>query len=207
MLNIAFLALFLLVASQTTLQSPVQDVPEDHDVLAGRSKVFSIGPLNQRSMEKSPITALTTSVQAAYHRRHFVGRDIYTTMEHPASTRTHTLGSSTPSPTTSTSIAIPTKSLKNCNVQGIPSSYLVSNILDMRYAYDALACQLKCMYVSRCEAYSWQMPVSPDSNNCVFYTTLIDGERKVTLSTISGIYFSDKYPSDKSNFCYGSETL
>ncbi|KUJ19904.1 uncharacterized protein LY89DRAFT_580559 [Mollisia scopiformis] len=144
-----------------------------------------------------------------YHRRDIPERDIYTVLGHSLSspTRTHPLQSPTASPTTSTSTAIPTKSLKNCNVEGIPADYLVSNILDMRYAYDALSCQLKCMYMSRCESYSWQMPVSEDSNNCVFYSTLIDGVRKVTASNISGIFFSDKYPSDKSNFCYGSTEL
>lgn len=170
-------------------------------------------PLLQRNPDKSPVTALTTltTMQPIYHRRNIPERDIYTMLDHslppPTTTRTHSLPSSTPSPTTSTSTAIPTKSLKNCNVEGIPSDYLVSNILDMRYAYDALACQLRCMYISRCEAYSWQMPVSIDSNNCVFYSTLIDGTRKVTPSNISGIFFSDKYPADKSNFCYGSDTL
>ncbi|CZR59181.1 uncharacterized protein PAC_09073 [Phialocephala subalpina] len=194
MLNIAFLGFFLLAVSKTTLQSPVQDGP---------GEVYEV----RRSAVKSPITALTTSQSPYYDRQQFAERDVYTTLDHPAPTRRHTTPTSTSTPTTSASTAIPTKSLKNCNVEGIPSNYLVQNILDMRYAYDALACQLRCMYISRCEAYSWQMPVSTDSNNCVFYSTLIDGERKVTPSNISGIFFSDKYPSDKTNFCYGSEIL
>ncbi|KAF8865893.1 hypothetical protein BDZ45DRAFT_668303 [Acephala macrosclerotiorum] len=204
MLNIAFLV-FLVAVSQTTIQSPVQDGIGDQNKHEGRKVVYATGPLLRRSTVKSPIIALTTSQFPYYHHRQFAERDVYTTMERPAPTRTHT--TPTPSPTTSTSTEIPTKSLKSCNVEGVPSNYLVQNILDMRYAYDALACQLRCMYLSRCEAYSWQIPVSTNSNKCVFYSTLIDGERKVTPSNISGIFFSDKYPSDKSNFCYGSETL
>lgn len=180
MLKLAFTTLFFLAVSQTSTQSPMQDI--------------------------IPIAGLTTvaTTQSIHNRRESLERD---TSDHSITTRTHILPSITPSLTTSASTAVPTKNLKNCNVEGIPTSYLVSNILDLVYAYDALSCQLKCMEISRCEAYSWQMPVSTDSNNCVFYSTFIDGEKKVKASNISGIFFSDKYPSDQSNFCYGSAEL
>lgn len=213
MLNMAFVVFCLLALTQRTAQSPVQDGLKIVDKFEAGAVLESAIPLIRSVPDKSPITALTTvtTLQSVYYNTDILERDIYTTYQHslppPTGTRTRTLPGSTPSPTTSTSTAVPTKSLKNCNVEGIPTDYLVSNILDMRYAYDALACQLKCMYISRCEAYSWQTPVSTDSNNCVFYSTLIDGARKVTPSNISGIFFSDKYPSDRSNFCYGNQAL
>jgi hypothetical protein len=180
MLKLVFIAQLLLAVSQISTQSPIQDV--------------------------TPVTGLTTvaTTQSIHNRRDSSKRD---TLDHSITTKTHILPSITPSLTTSASTAIPTKNLKNCNVEGIPTSYLVSNILDLVYAYDASACQANCMGISRCEAYSWQMPVSTGSNNCVFYSTLIDGDKKVKASNISGIFFSDKYPSDQSNFCYGSVEL
>ncbi|KAE9374619.1 hypothetical protein N431DRAFT_556882 [Stipitochalara longipes BDJ] len=110
---------------------------------------------------------------------------------------------SNPSQPSITTLPIPTKTgLANCNVQGTPSAALTSNILERSYAADPLSCQLLCMYRSRCEAYSFQAPTSANNKNCVFYSTYIDGS-KVSLGN-SGIYFSDKYPDDGSNFCYGS---
>lgn len=101
---------------------------------------------------------------------------------------------------------IPTKTgLANCNVQGTPSTTLASNILDRAYAEDPISCQLLCMYRSRCEAYSFQISTSESSKNCVFYSTYIDGSK--VSSGSSGIYFSDKYPDDGSNYCYGSSEL
>ncbi|KAH6715367.1 hypothetical protein BKA61DRAFT_422618, partial [Leptodontidium sp. MPI-SDFR-AT-0119] len=81
--------------------------------------------------------------------------------------------------------------LKNCHVQGTPNTLLSSSALGSQYAADALLCQLQCMFISRCEAYSFQTTAA-----------LIDGLSKVAPSNTSGIFFSDKYPSDGSNFCY-----
>jgi hypothetical protein len=104
------------------------------------------------------------------------------------------------------SAPIPTKTaLANCNVQGTPSTALTSNILERSYAADLLSCQLLCMYRSRREAYSFEESTSASAKNCVFYSTYIDGSKVVSSS--SGIYFSDKYPDDGSNFCYGSTEL
>jgi hypothetical protein len=77
--------------------------------------------------------------------------------------------------------------------------------LERSYAADPLSCQLLCMYRSRCEAYSFEESTSTSAKNCVFYSTYIDGSKVVSSS--SGIYFSDKYPDDGSNFCYGSTEL
>ncbi|PVH85571.1 hypothetical protein DL98DRAFT_48706 [Cadophora sp. DSE1049] len=121
-------------------------------------------------------------------------------------TKIHT--SSVSSFTTSPSKPIPTKTgLKNCHSQGTPSTLLNSSILGSQYASDALACQLQCMFVSRCEAYSYQAATTSKTKNCVKYLTIIDGPTKVTSSSSSGIFFSDKYPSDGSNFCYGGVPL
>lgn len=102
---------------------------------------------------------------------------------------------------------IPTKTgLANCNVQGTPSADLTDNILERISADDPLSCQLLCMYQSRCESYSFEESSSASAKNCVFYSTYIDGTTKVTSSS-SGVFFSDKYPDDGSNFCYGSNEL
>lgn len=115
----------------------------------------------------------------------------------------------TPLPsTTSLSKIFATKTaLKNCHVQGTPSPMLSANIWGSSYAPDALACQLQCMFVSRCESYSFQTPASSNTKNCIKYLTLIDGVSKVRPSSNSGLFYSDKYPSDGSNFCYGNAPL
>jgi hypothetical protein len=103
---------------------------------------------------------------------------------------------------------VPTKTgVKNCHVQGLPSDLLTSNIWGSARASDPLTCQLKCMYISQCESYSFQMPSvkTPVDGNCVFYHMFIDGH--LAPSKTSGVFFSDKYPSDGSNFCYGSVEL
>jgi len=114
----------------------------------------------------------------------------------PATTKTKT-----PSPG-----PIPTKDLPNCNVQGTPSKILTSYLWGSVHASDVLACQSACMAVSECESYSFQAHAPKRSKNCVFYHTIFDGEEiygSVIPSTTSGIFFSDKYPRDGSNFCYG----
>jgi len=97
--------------------------------------------------------------------------------------------------------------LKNCHIQGTSSATLNSNILGSQHASDALACQLQCMFVSRCEAYSFQPPATSKIKNCIKYLTTIGGSAKVDPSSSSGIFFSDKYPSDGSNFCYSDVPL
>jgi hypothetical protein len=104
-------------------------------------------------------------------------------------------------------VPIPTKTaIKDCNFQGTPSTSLTSNILGKSYAADPLSCQLLCMYRSRCESYLFQVASTVSANNCVFYSTFIDDSSKVVWSII-GIFFSDKYPDDGSNFCHGSSQL
>ena len=110
--------------------------------------------------------------------------------------------------TTSPSKPVPMKTrLKNCHVQGTPGPLLNSSILGSQHASDALACQLQCMFVSRCEAYSFQPSATSEIKNCIKYLTTIGGSAKVISSSSSGIFFSDKYPSDGSNFCYGHGPL
>jgi hypothetical protein len=129
-------------------------------------------------------------------------------------TSTREPAKASPNPTSEPNLPLPTISavpvatktgLANCNVQGTPSSTLNSNILDRSHAADPISCQLLCMYRSRCEAYSFQESTSASTKNCVFYSTYIDGSK--VSSGSSGIYFSDKYPDDGSNFCYGSTEL
>lgn len=145
-------------------------------------------------------------------RRHFTEAPSIRTTTLVTTTRAPAKQSSTPtsnsksSPPTTSAVPVPTKTLNDCNVQGTASTSLISNLLDKYYAADPLSCQLLCMYRSRCESYSFQAPSPANAKNCVFYSTYIDGSLKV-VSSSSGIYFSDKYPSDGSNFCYGSDQL
>jgi len=126
-------------------------------------------------------------------------------------TRASAKGSSNPTsdlnpslPTTSAAPVATKTELANCNVQGTPSSGLTSNILDRAYAAGPTSCQLLGMYRSRCESCSFQQSTSTSAKNCVFCSTYINGSK---VSCSSGIYFSDKYPEDGSNFCYGSTEL
>ncbi|KAH6683884.1 hypothetical protein B0J14DRAFT_448423, partial [Halenospora varia] len=108
--------------------------------------------------------------------------------------------------TTSSSTGIPTKTgLKGCNIQGTATTLLQSSSWSSDRARDVLSCQLKCMYISQCQSYSFQSPFTTKEDNCKFYHMFVGkGANVVTPSTTSGIFFSDKYPGDGTNFCYGS---
>ncbi|KAN0103181.1 hypothetical protein V8E51_011494 [Hyaloscypha variabilis] len=169
-------------------------------------------PWHKREEQKTryqPLSALSSVLAErdnGPHERASITTTLVTETRAPAkASSSPTLDSKTPQPTITT-LPIPTKTgVAGCNVQGTPSAVLTSNILERAYAADPLSCQLLCMYRSRCEAYSFQASTSASRKNCVFYSTYIDGS-KVLLGN-SGIYFSDKYPDDGSNFCYGSSEL
>lgn len=72
-------------------------------------------------------------------------------------------------------------------------------------ASDVLVCQSKCMAITQCISYSFQSPASTRDDNCVFYHMFMT--KGVMPSRTSGIYFSDKYPGNGSNYCYGSTEL
>lgn len=108
---------------------------------------------------------------------------------------------STVATATTTSSAIPTKTIAGCNVQGTAAPDLTSQYWGSTTAPNSTACQLSCIYVSQCISYSWQ----PAVGACIFYHQWMDG--LVVASNNSGIYYSDKYPSDGTNFCFGDHRL
>jgi len=191
-----------------TFQSPVQGPDALHEGLGKRDQLTPRIVARIVTTTYIVISELTSTSAPTYvQRRHRTESDTDppTTTSPTVSITTITV---TATSATSSSTAIPTKTgLKNCNVQGTANAVVTSNIWGSQYAADPLVCQLECMYISRCEAYSFQAPTTSDSNNCVLYTTLIDGSSKITLSNTSGVFFSDKYPEDGSNFCYGSTQL
>ncbi|PQE06745.1 hypothetical protein CJF30_00008629 [Rutstroemia sp. NJR-2017a BBW] len=108
---------------------------------------------------------------------------------------------STTASTTTTSSAIPTKTIAGCNVQGTAAADLTSHYWGSTAAVNSTACQLSCIYVSQCISYSWE----PAAGACTWYHQWMDG--LVVASNNSGIYYSDKYPSDGTNFCFGDHQL
>ena len=162
--------------------------------------------LDGRSAVTRSVTISTFSTTTSQLMQRYTSQDPEpTTTSAPLPTNTHTTAF-IPNPTTTSSTAIPTKTeVKDCHVQGVASDLLKLNVWGRSSASDPLACQLGCMYVSQCEAYSFQAAVT--ENNCVFYHMFVDGREALIPSKTSGIFFSDKYPHDGSNFCYGNSEL
>jgi hypothetical protein len=113
-------------------------------------------------------------------------------------------GTSGGSATTTSSAPIATKTnVDGCNQQGIATALLLANQWGSTKASDVLECQRRCMSVSQCISYSFRLATTVDDFNCVFYHMFTaSGTNAVVPSEISGIFFSDKYPKDGSNFCY-----
>jgi len=114
-----------------------------------------------------------------------------------------------PSSTSTSPPPIPTKVDPKCNVQGYASSNFQQNYLWRNTtAQDVLSCQLQCMYTSQCQSYSYEPASVSNGTNCVFYHGTFDATNLfVILDSGSPWRFSDKYPVDGSNFCYGEHTL
>ncbi|EPE30169.1 hypothetical protein GLAREA_12892 [Glarea lozoyensis ATCC 20868] len=106
--------------------------------------------------------------------------------------------------TSSSTAPIATKAnVDGCNQQGIATSLLQSHLWGTTKALDVLECQRRCMTVSQCISYSFRIGTTSDDSNCVFYHMFTaNGTNAVVPSETSGIFFSDKYPEDGSNFCY-----
>ncbi|KAK8909240.1 hypothetical protein QC760_001966 [Botrytis cinerea] len=108
--------------------------------------------------------------------------------------------------TTTSSAAIATKTIDGCNVQGTADTALAARYFGSASYADVLKCQYNCRYVTACISYSW----NPLDSNCTLYNSWMDdfntGDTTgyVVLSDDSGTFFSDKYPSDGSDFCYAA---
>ncbi|PMD65019.1 uncharacterized protein K444DRAFT_660179 [Hyaloscypha bicolor E] len=118
---------------------------------------------------------------------------LFTATRAPAKASSNPTSDPNPSLSTTSAAPVATKTgLANCDVQGTPSPALTSNILDRAYAAGPISCQLLGIYISKCEEL------------CV----LLYLHQWVKVSSCSSeIYFSDKYPDDGSNFCFGSAEL
>ncbi|TEY60623.1 hypothetical protein BOTCAL_0179g00080 [Botryotinia calthae] len=125
--------------------------------------------------------------------------DLPTTTDVPTTT-------SIPTTTTTSSAAIATKTIDGCNVQGTADTALAARYFGTTSYADVLECQYNCRYVTACISYSW----TPLDSNCTLYNSWMDdfntGDTTgyVVLSDDSGTFFSDKYPSDGSDFCYAA---
>jgi len=110
-------------------------------------------------------------------------------------------------------LPIPTKIDPKCNIQGYASTILHQNyLLRDCYAANVLTCQLSCFQTALCQSYSFQQLESAaaanGTRNCFFYSGIFDAKDLFVIpNPMSTIRFSDKYPMDGSNFCYGNRTL
>jgi hypothetical protein len=119
--------------------------------------------------------------------------------------RRDTVRATTSLPPTSTSTITVKSGIADCAVHGTATHALLARELDSNYASDISACQLACELGSRCESWSFYPPTSSDDENCVFYTSYIrDTEKYLRVNATSSVVFSDKYPLDGSNFCFGN---
>lgn len=110
--------------------------------------------------------------------------------------------------TTTSAPPIPTKVNPKCNVQGYASAVYQQRIWGNTSAEDVLACQLRCLYTSQCQSYSFQLPSTINGTNCVFYAATFDATNGFVIpDSTSPLRFSDKYPTDGSNYCYGDHQL
>ncbi|APA07681.1 hypothetical protein sscle_03g024510 [Sclerotinia sclerotiorum 1980 UF-70] len=96
----------------------------------------------------------------------------------------------------SPSTTIVAKNIDGCNVQGMAEAGLTSKIFGTYTLDDLVTCQTVCGRVTPCISYSYDV----NTKVCTAYNQWMDN--LVLSDTSSGIFFSDKYPSDGTNFCY-----
>ncbi|CAD6440128.1 4ff2caa9-4edf-4889-b6ce-1168672d2e15-CDS [Sclerotinia trifoliorum] len=104
-----------------------------------------------------------------------------------------------PKPTTTTTTTSPTivaKNIDGCNVEGTAEAGLTSRIFNTYTLEDIVTCQKHCGEVTACISYSYNV----NTTVCTAYNEFMDN--LVLSDTSSRIFFSDKYPSDGTNFCY-----
>jgi hypothetical protein len=107
--------------------------------------------------------------------------------------------------TTNSSLIYAKSNVDGCNKQGTPNPLLVSTQWGTMHVADVLQCQKRCMAISQCISYSFQLPLSSEDKNCVFYHMFTSGTAAIIESETSGVFFSDKYPGDGSNFCFSDK--
>ena len=106
--------------------------------------------------------------------------------------------------TTSSDAAVPTKmNVNGCHLQGTPTDLMLSHFWGTMKTSQPQECQDMCGGITPCISYSFQYALVDGTNNCVFYNYWSNLGDAVVPSNSSGIFFSNKYPSDGSRFCYG----
>ena len=91
------------------------------------------------------------------------------------------------------------KSINGCNVAGYPTDSMQQMMRHQPFQIKSVQqCQATCWRDTACQSYSY----SPVNNTCTEYMSSLD----VTSSKSSEIYFSAKFTSDGSNFCYGNSS-
>ena len=102
---------------------------------------------------------------------------------------------------TSTSPPIITKtSVADCAVEGTAGAPLSEHIFGTVTASDVLDCQYQCRYTTACISYAWNTTTQTD--NCAEYNAWDNVAGAVIPGNDTGVWFSDKYPEDGSDFCY-----
>ncbi|KAH8596996.1 hypothetical protein B0O99DRAFT_705354 [Bisporella sp. PMI_857] len=118
--------------------------------------------------------------------------------------------STSPTATSTAATSVPTKVDPKCDVAGYPAEYYRQRLWGSTATPDVLACQLGCMYRTPCQSYSFRQSSQPNDNvtNCDFYAATFDERNMFVKKDASSPYrFSDKYPMDGSNYCYGDHQL
>ena len=102
-----------------------------------------------------------------------------------------------PTPTAIT----PKTSVSDCNSQAAASDWMKEKVWASYIATDAFACQVACKRynwdASACQSFSW----APKTKNCTLYMVSVD----TTSDSKSGVYFSDIWPADGSQYCYSEK--
>ncbi|EPE26421.1 hypothetical protein GLAREA_02334 [Glarea lozoyensis ATCC 20868] len=93
------------------------------------------------------------------------------------------------------------KSLPTCHIQGDASPELTASLFGTYNLPDILSCQSYCRttLIHTCLSHSF----SPNlTSPCTIYALALNS---TLLPSSSGIYFSNHFPSDNSDYCYGDE--
>jgi len=194
---------FTLMAS-ITIQSPV---PEPHLGADGLEKISlsGPGPLHDNDVYEGVFSA---SSPVAVHRRQESSSQSSSVVSSVAPTTTSVPTATSGTSTSTSSAPITTKTISGCHVEGTADATLASHLLGSWTTSDVLACQSACQGDTPCISYSFESLdlVDDGGSNCVYYNAWMNNGEGAVIPSDSGIFFSNKYPSDGSDFCYSTST-
>lgn len=96
-----------------------------------------------------------------------------------------------------------------CAVEGSPGVNTTSKLYGPQNVPNVLRCQSQCYFTRGCVMYSWSLS-TPKGTQCMLYTAVGPQDYLATDFTSAVVpgntdmFFSDKYPSDGSSFCYSN---